>query len=228
MPLLSKQKSLQQMKPQSFNNNLVKDFKTGQIGAVTASHKNVGISGDDDGINLNILMKSGIVIWMKLRILLVWKKDDQFEKLKSIEIYERKDKYGPNGSFTKIVASVEKITNFFKVRMLKTQLKMQNRKILSDSAEDEIDCHIYQINERIHKIQGNLQKTVRIIDDDNMAERHQVWFHEQNYKITPALFKEFIVQELSLARSNHAVFSKGALVASRINLKPTTHPDEKL
>ncbi len=36
------------------------------------------------------------------------------------------------------------------------------------------------------------QKTIRLIDDENIAEKCQIWIHKQNFKATLATFKEFV------------------------------------
>ncbi len=51
-------------------------------------------------------------------------------------------------------------------------------------------------NELLISKQGKHQKTIRIIDDEDIAKRCRVWIHKQNYKITSALFKKFVEQEL--------------------------------
>src|SRR6185369_10110517 len=43
---------------------------------------------------------------------------------------------------------------------------------------------------------GKHQKTARLIDDEDIAEKCQIWIHEQNYNATPATFKNFIEQQL--------------------------------
>ncbi|CAI2197315.1 4010_t:CDS:1, partial [Funneliformis geosporum] len=43
---------------------------------------------------------------------------------------------------------------------------------------------------------GKHQKTIRIIDDEDIAERCRIWIRKQNYKFTPALFKKFVEYEL--------------------------------
>ncbi|CAI2183632.1 6880_t:CDS:1, partial [Funneliformis geosporum] len=100
---------------------------------------------------------------------LVWKEDNQFEKIKRGIYMKGKtskstyyDKYGPNGTFTKAAAGVKKITNFFKVKS-NAQDKAQDleseitKSDLSDS-DDKIDCHTYQINERIQFLKEQLEK----------------------------------------------------------------------
>ncbi|CAB4474979.1 unnamed protein product [Rhizophagus irregularis] len=44
--------------------------------------------------------------------------------------------------------------------------------------------------------QGKHQKTVRLIDDEDVAEKCHVWIRNQNYKVTPIKFKKFIEQNL--------------------------------
>jgi len=43
---------------------------------------------------------------------------------------------------------------------------------------------------------GKHQKTVRLIDDEDVAEKCQVWIREKNYHATPSSFKTFIEQNL--------------------------------
>ncbi|POG61994.1 hypothetical protein GLOIN_2v1785920 [Rhizophagus irregularis DAOM 181602=DAOM 197198] len=43
---------------------------------------------------------------------------------------------------------------------------------------------------------GKHQKTIRIIDDEDVAERCHIWIRKQDFKATPALFKKFIETEL--------------------------------
>ena len=44
--------------------------------------------------------------------------------------------------------------------------------------------------------QGKHQKSIRLIDDEDVAEKCHVWIRDQNYKVTPIKFKEFIEQNL--------------------------------
>jgi hypothetical protein len=44
--------------------------------------------------------------------------------------------------------------------------------------------------------QGKHQKTIRLIDDEDVAEKCHAWIHTQNFKVTPAKFKDFIEQNL--------------------------------
>jgi hypothetical protein len=43
---------------------------------------------------------------------------------------------------------------------------------------------------------GKHQKTIRVIDDEDVAEKCHVWIRKQNFNTTPALFKKFIEDEL--------------------------------
>ncbi len=43
---------------------------------------------------------------------------------------------------------------------------------------------------------GKHQKTIRLIDDEDIAEKCRTWIHEQNFKVTPTTFKEFVEKEL--------------------------------
>ena len=43
---------------------------------------------------------------------------------------------------------------------------------------------------------GKHQKTIRLIDDEDIAEKCRIWIHKQNFKATPTTFKEFVEKEL--------------------------------
>jgi len=43
---------------------------------------------------------------------------------------------------------------------------------------------------------GKHQKTIRIIDDEDVAEKCHIWIRNQNFNATPTTFKKFIEQEL--------------------------------
>src|SRR5947207_1107360 len=44
--------------------------------------------------------------------------------------------------------------------------------------------------------QGKHQKTIRLIDDEDIAEKCHSWIRDQNYKSTPTAFKKFIENKL--------------------------------
>ncbi|GBC46489.2 uncharacterized protein OCT59_017594 [Rhizophagus irregularis] len=43
---------------------------------------------------------------------------------------------------------------------------------------------------------GKYQKTIRVIDDEDVAERCHIWIRKQNFNTTPATFKKFVENEL--------------------------------
>ncbi|CAB4421001.1 unnamed protein product [Rhizophagus irregularis] len=43
---------------------------------------------------------------------------------------------------------------------------------------------------------GKHQKTIRVIDDEDVAERCHIWIRKQNFNTTPATFKKFVENEL--------------------------------
>ena len=44
--------------------------------------------------------------------------------------------------------------------------------------------------------QGKYQKTIWLIDDEDIVEKCHAWICDQNFKVIPAKFKEFIEQNL--------------------------------
>ncbi|CAG8724465.1 10503_t:CDS:2, partial [Cetraspora pellucida] len=164
------------------------------------------------------------------------------------------DKYGPNGIFTKAAVGTKKITSFFNnvgPQITNSQpLEPNELDEISNDSGSETDSYASEINKRAiyeylcllsknnghGKIKASLelplsrhgkhQKTIRIIDDEDIKNKCHIWIRSQNFEVTPATFKTFIEDELFPTvfafdnSSNHGAFSKDALIASKINLDP--------
>ncbi|GES94769.1 hypothetical protein GLOIN_2v1785920 [Rhizophagus clarus] len=114
---------------------------------------------------------------------LVWKDDNQLEKMKrrpykigKIPKSTYYDKYGPNGTLTKAAAGTEKITIFFKIsntQVTNPQLsKTDTLEVFSSNSESEVvNPYTYKITEKIKDLKEQLEK-----------QHNQLTVVEYNYK----------------------------------------------
>ncbi|EXX54095.1 hypothetical protein RirG_237730 [Rhizophagus irregularis DAOM 197198w] len=60
-----------------------------------------------------------------------------------------------------------------------------------------IDGGYWLLNNKLPESRhGKYQKTIRVIDDEDVAERCHIWIRKQNFNTTPATFKKFVENEL--------------------------------
>ncbi|GES96660.1 hypothetical protein RCL_jg14675.t1 [Rhizophagus clarus] len=116
-------------------------------------------------------------------ILVVWKDDNQLEKMKQgpykigkIPKSTYYDKYGPNGTLTKAATDTEKITNFFKIsntQVTNPQLsKTDTLEVFSSNSESKVvNPYTYKITEKIKDLKEQLEK-----------QHNQLTVVEYNYK----------------------------------------------
>ncbi|CAB4429570.1 unnamed protein product [Rhizophagus irregularis] len=217
---------------------------------------------------------------------LVWKNDNQLEKMKRGPYKTGKtpkstyyDKYGPNGTLTKVAASTEKITNFFKISSTQvtnpqlsradtlelekqynqltvveynykrtifeylTLLNNNNRRgridiSLKVTQKIFIDGGVWKARKILYLTKYWLlnnklpesrcrkhQKTIRIIDDEDVAERCHIWIRKQDFKATPALFKKFIETELFPSIGITREKSIALITAARCESMDQIHPN---
>ncbi|PKK55757.1 hypothetical protein RhiirC2_801582 [Rhizophagus irregularis] len=114
-----------------------------------------------------------------------WGDDDDSKTPKSTYY----DKYGPSGSLTKVAAGTKKITNFFN-NNLKEQLEKQHNQLtvieynykrvifeyltlLNNNNRRE---KYWLLNNKLPESRyGKHQKMIRVIDDEDVAERCHIW-----------------------------------------------------
>ncbi|CAB4429755.1 unnamed protein product [Rhizophagus irregularis] len=189
------------------------------------------------------------------------------------------DKYGPNGTLTKVAASTEKITNFFKISSTQvtnpqlsradtlelekqynqltvveynykrtifeylTLLNNNNRRgridiSLKVTQKIFIDGGVWKARKILYLTKYWLlnnklpesrcrkhQKTIRIIDDEDVAERCHIWIRKQDFKATPALFKKFIETELFPSIGITREKSIALITAARCESMDQIHPN---
>ncbi|PKK60770.1 hypothetical protein RhiirC2_792843 [Rhizophagus irregularis] len=61
----------------------------------------------------------------------------------------------------------------------------------------DISLKYWLLNNKLPKSRHEKhQKTIRVIDDEDVAERCHIWIRKQNFNTTPATFKKFVENEL--------------------------------
>ncbi|CAI2177240.1 12061_t:CDS:2 [Funneliformis geosporum] len=138
---------------------------------------------------------------------LEWNADNEFEEKKrgpykigktpKLTYY---DKWSPSGSFTKSAIGTSKITSeqneseeedLYEMNKINTKIKDLKEELEGHHNKMKLLYNVLPVS-----FQEKHQKTIRLIDDEDVTEKYHIWIQDQHYKVTPIKFKEFIEQNL--------------------------------